>query len=99
MVEITNGHGLCATCNNAPTCFHRARRGPALFCELFDNYMPPDLHISDRMTAPAAEPAIAVRAVEEEVTKYEGLCMNCDHRKTCRHPKPAGGVWHCEDYR
>jgi hypothetical protein len=61
--------------------------------------MPPDLQISDRMTAPAAEPSIAVRAVEEETTKYAGLCMNCDHRKTCRHPKPAGGVWHCEDYR
>ena len=99
MVEIKNGRGLCTTCNNAPTCFHRARRGPALFCELFDNYMPPDMQISDRMTAPVAEPSIAVRAVEEEVTRYAGLCMNCDHRKTCRHPKPAGGVWHCEDYR
>ena len=98
MIGIQNGRGLCMTCNNAPSCFHRARRGPALFCETFDDYVPPTVPIGDRMTTPPAEPSMAVRAAEEDASTYAGLCMNCDHRQTCKHPKPAGGVWHCEDY-
>jgi hypothetical protein len=27
------------------------------------------------------------------------LCSNCEDRHTCIYPKPAGGVWHCEEYR
>ncbi|UCE58607.1 MAG: hypothetical protein JSU63_14325 [Phycisphaerales bacterium] len=98
MVEIKIGRGLCMTCNNAPSCFHRARRGPALFCETFDNYVPPADRGSDRMASPLAGVAMAVDSVEEEVGKHAGLCSNCEHRQTCRHPRPAGGVWHCENY-
>ncbi|GAG40851.1 unnamed protein product, partial [marine sediment metagenome] len=98
MVEIKNASGLYMTCNNAPSCFHRARRGPALLCETFDDYVPPTVRIGDRVTTPTAEPSMAVSAAEEDASKYAGLCMNCDRRRTCRHPKPAGGVWHCEDY-
>ena len=32
------------------------------------------------------------RAAEEDATKYTGLCMNCDQRRTCVQPRPAGGV-------
>jgi len=98
MQAINASGGLCMTCNNAPTCFHRARRGPALFCELFDGYAPPAGRITSERAAPPADSSAARRAAEEEVSKYAGLCMNCEHRRTCTHPKPEGGVWHCENY-
>jgi len=98
MPAIGGNLGLCSTCNNAPGCYYRARRGPALFCEMFDNYMPPVERItSDRASAPA-DSSMARRVAEEEVSKYSGLCVNCEHRQTCTHPKPEGGVWHCENY-
>jgi len=34
-----------------------------------------------------------------EVGELKGLCINCENRFTCILPKPAGGVWHCEEYR
>ena len=98
MIEIKNGRGLCMTCNNAPSCFHRARRGPAQFCETFDDYVPPVVRSGGRVATPAAEPPMAVGAAEEDASTYAGLCMNCRHRRTCKHPRREGGVWHCEDY-
>ena len=98
MIEIRNGDGLCMTCNNAPSCFHRARRGPALFCETFDDYVHPDMRISGRMDFAPADRSAGLVVAEEDAAAYSGLCMNCDHRRTCKHPKPARGVWHCEDY-
>lgn len=97
MVELKNGRGLCMTCNNEPTCFHRARRGPALFCEGFDNYVAPAARRMVSMPAHSVDTS-AVRAAAQDETTYTGLCVNCEQRQTCRHPKPAGGIWHCEDY-
>jgi hypothetical protein len=98
MQAINGSGGLCMTCNNAPGCYHRARRGPALFCELFDGYAPPVEWTRVARATPLSEPRPAARAVKEEGPKYAGLCMNCRHRATCGHPKATGGVWHCEDY-
>jgi len=33
-----------------------------------------------------------------ETHSFKGLCINCENRFTCILPKPAGGVWHCEEY-
>ena len=30
--------------------------------------------------------------------EYKGLCVNCARREICEHPKPEGGVWHCDEY-
>jgi hypothetical protein len=90
--------GLCSTCNNAPGCYYRARRGPALFCEMFDSYVPPVERGGVEPAAPGGERVAALRAAKNDGDRYAGLCMNCRHRATCRHPRPAGGVWHCEDY-
>jgi hypothetical protein len=90
--------GLCMTCNNAPGCYYRATRGPALFCELFDGYAPPAKRITSERALEPADSAATRRAAEEESSKYTGLCVNCRHRATCMHPRPTGGVWHCEDY-
>ena len=99
LLQIEESQGLCSTCNNAPSCFYHASRGPALFCELFDNYAPPAVQTSVAKTPLAATPSIARTAVEEEAAEYTGLCMNCENRRTCGHLKPEGGIWHCEDYR
>ena len=99
MQEVNGSGGLCMTCNNAPDCYYRARRGPALFCELFDGYaLPAERKISVKAPAPADSSAPR-RAAAEETAKYTGLCVNCENRRTCALPKPAGGVWHCEEYR
>lgn len=97
MVTIKNSQGLCMTCNNARSCFYLASRGPVLFCELFDDYMPPDLRTTKRMS-PVPERLVALEVTDANTVKYDGLCVNCENRRTCAHPKPAGGVWHCEDY-
>lgn len=37
-------------------------------------------------------------AEEENSAEHKGLCRNCKKQKTCKLPKPEGGVWRCEDY-
>lgn len=91
--ETTPTAGLCSTCNNSETCFYRARRGPAQFCEMFDDYVAPHRPRNGRRSV-----AVGAYAAANEGASYAGLCVNCEHRQTCAHPKPAGGVWHCEDY-
>lgn len=98
MQTINGSGGLCMTCNNAPSCYYRATRGPALFCELFDDYVPPAERPASTKAPLPAESSVALRAAEEDGEKYSGLCMNCRHRGTCGHPGATGGVWHCEDY-
>lgn len=84
--------GLCSTCNNSPTCFHRARRGPAIFCEMFND------HVESRLDSDDMDESMSPSYAAEDVSQYAGLCVNCEHRKTCSLPKPAGGIWHCENY-
>jgi hypothetical protein len=99
MQAINGSPGLCMTCNNAPTCIYHASRGPVLFCETFDahTYAPP---VAPGTRRPGADrPAVQVlEPVETETHSFSGLCVNCQHRATCVHPRPTGGVWHCEDY-
>jgi hypothetical protein len=99
MLDVKVNGGLCSTCNNALSCFHRARRGPALFCELFDDHVRPELGANRRKVSPSPIPSAVLEAKDDDISKYEGLCVNCENRQTCAHPKPAGGVWHCENYR
>lgn len=98
MPEMNGFVGLCSTCNNAPTCYHRARRGPALFCETFDDYVSPFLRSDGRKSPLCAAAPMAPREAQEQAGESAGLCANCRHRPTCAHSRPAGGVWHCEDY-
>lgn len=98
MVEIKNGRGLCMTCNNGPSCFHRARRGPALFCETFDDYVPPVVRTAAKAASRMGNSQVAVRRADEDTSRYTGLCMNCEHRKVCDTSRSATGIWHCENY-
>lgn len=95
--SVQSAVGLCWTCNNSPDCFHRARRGPALFCEMFDDYMPPGV-IHDRQAAAPVQPALTSPRNEKKTVTRAGLCLNCEHAAHCSHAAAEGGVWHCEDY-
>jgi len=89
--------GLCPTCNNAGQCYYRARRGhDALFCEMFDNYVPPRAERDGNSIA--AEKTATKTAGPSEANGLNGLCSNCGHRDACALPKLKGGVWHCEEY-
>ncbi len=85
--------GLCSTCRHDSTCtFPRSEDRPVHFCEEFDGE--------------EDKPALAVVCHEEVLDqkafadgeKYLGLCSTCAHRETCTFPKPAGGVWQCEEF-
>ena len=98
MVPSDGTGGLCSTCNNAPTCYFLGTRGPALFCELFDDYVPSMVQASSEQGSPSAAPPLPPDRAEGEAVKYSGLCMNCTHRETCGQPRTTGSVWHCEHY-
>ena len=86
---------LCMTCNDQAICISDSRR-PVMFCEQFDDYTP-----EPEKTYQSKSPAVSdkVDKADKDDYPYLGLCMNCDHRKTCPLAKSEGGVWHCEDYR
>lgn len=83
--------GLCSTCKKAPTCtFPRSLERPVMHCDEFEGYEGPKTGVIPRVASP---PEAADRVV------FKGLCKNCEDRFTCTYPKPAGGVWRCEEYR
>lgn len=94
--ELELDPGLCSTCIHASRCTLRSDRSrPVYDCEEFS-------------TGPSAERPGRLRIVREpdgppndgaEIEGLRGLCVNCDNRATCTLPRPAGGVWHCEEYR
>ena len=91
--------GLCSTCNNSLTCGYRALRGgDALFCEMFDDYMPsPNGGNGGVKGSASVEVDVVEKVTDAEV--FKGLCVNCEDRRTCRLANSEGGVWHCEEYR
>ena len=91
MPQSRESDGLCSTCNNEAGCQYKKARGEVLFCEMFDDSVEP----AERAVK-EARPRRPDAAEEEG--KFAGLCVNCSSRHSCMHPKPAGGVWHCEDY-
>ena len=78
MVTAKVDHGLCMTCNNGPTCHYRAVRGPAVFCEMFDNYASPIDAGSCGEPSGCSEPPSALCATEEKDNTYAGLCLTGD---------------------
>ncbi|MDQ7779206.1 MAG: hypothetical protein RDV41_05800 [Planctomycetota bacterium] len=84
--------GLCTTCDNTPACSLRKRRREGVVqCEEF---AVPPARIC-RSVARNSRPSGSLR----KVSRYMGLCSNCEQVRTCKFPKPAGGVWSCEEYR
>jgi hypothetical protein len=98
MQKMNGTGGLCMTCNNQPTCYHHARRGPAIYCEMFDNYVPPRPRVVEEQSPSPQVPSMAPPVEDSEHNSYKGLCTNCEHRTTCGYRRTSIGVWHCEDY-
>lgn len=83
--------GLCVTCNHRPHCAFKQSSDTVVHqCEEFDGESP-------RLIAP---PHVEAGAPEEapDPFRYNGLCVNCDHRSGCMHARATGGVWTCEEY-
>ncbi len=98
--RLSRSVGLCATCDNSSTCWHRSRRGfDAQHCELFDNSGGSDGPVA----VGGSKTMISTNRVSEdlsnEVPVLKGLCINCEIRETCMLPRPIEGVWHCEEYQ
>lgn len=93
--EVELETGLCGTCNYGAECAHRsASRGPVHQCEQFLAESVP--FKAKRIEEVLGEGEDASRAAD---SSFRGLCANCEERSVCRHDRPAGGIWHCEDYR
>ncbi len=90
------GSGLCRSCVNAAGCtFPRSPDHIIRSCEEFvgaDGPRSAEAPVGDGPTFLAAgHPGEAATA------ELKGLCGQCTRRTTCAYPKPAGGVWHCDE--
>ncbi len=81
--------GLCMTCIHTKDCgFRRDVSQAVLECDEFDIGQTPETAVIEQPAAQQIAPS----------TEFKGLCINCDLRQECKFPKPAEGVWHCEEY-
>ena len=91
--------GLCMTCIHSPTCTFPCRKDqPVLSCEEFDDRGTDATQAHGIAPLPTPEPKMPPIKVIPESSQPRGLCATCAHRDTCRLPKPAGGVSHCEEF-
>ena len=94
--QITVGAGLCRTCINAAECtFPRDPNRPVRSCDEFEGGNAPRSDHTPRMVAASVFPLGG--AFDKGTTEMKGLCVQCARRQTCTYPKPAGGVWHCDE--
>jgi hypothetical protein len=92
--------GLCCTCIHAADCVTAMQAGvPVVHCEEFDDRV---VSARDAADSPFALRSPASGGDKRNVSsgpELKGLCLNCDSRKVCKHPKPLSGIWYCEEYR
>ena len=98
--------GLCGTCPGWATCTYPIPSSrPVLFCEEFEG-------LSDNGAGPLIPATLLARAaqgqtgsmqyepryeVSEKPSPYRGLCRACSKQEVCTFPRPADGVWNCEE--
>jgi hypothetical protein len=94
--EIQRNEGLCRDCMASDTCtFPRDPSRPVWSCEEFEGVeRPPSRAAASGGLTSAIPPRVEDAATTLE---FKGLCRECARRPTCRYPKPAGGVWHCDE--
>ena len=91
--------GLCSTCFYAEDCIHcRKSLVPILFCEEFCTEPVSRTGLREASSVSSLKTAATANEKEKQSEDLQGLCITCEHRKTCTFPKVAGGVWHCEEY-
>jgi glutamate dehydrogenase (NAD(P)+) len=57
-------------------------------------YIPYPFDDNMRVTAESASATVTETGLEA----YKGLCLMCEKDETCKHVRPEGGVWRCEEY-
>ncbi len=87
---------LCAACVHGETCNLREMpTTPIHECNEYDD----GALVVAHDTAALLSVTVAVTSEAAAPKGHLGLCMNCDHEATCKLPRSAGGVWHCEEYQ
>ncbi len=86
--------GLCRTCDNRPECTFSKTEAAVLNCDELDY---PSRQPEPGPCAPVLRPA-PEKAPDEGRENLIGLCRTCENRFDCQFPKPAGGVWNCEEF-
>lgn len=90
--------GICSCCKHEPNCIYlRDNRRPVLQCEEFEGYPVRQVKTTGMRVESSADLQLLSSVEKENYNKYKGLCSICDKRENCVFPKPAGGVWHCEE--
>jgi len=85
-----NSEGICSTCKNKTSCLYIQNGNPPKHhCEEFEVY--------------SYQPVIEnhpyfKRKKKEDKPALNGICKNCDNRKSCMNAKPERVIWHCEEY-
>lgn len=94
--QIIVGAGLCRTCVKVTECtFPRDPARPVRSCDEFDGVDAPRF---DHLPSVVASSIFPLKcAPDSGTTELKGLCVQCVRRYTCTYPKPAGGVWHCDE--
>jgi len=91
-VEKIEFRGLCQSCALASTCtFPRSLEQTITSCDEFTGIRPKRRPmVTRRPSKPEAKPTAETLA---------GLCRYCERAADCTFPKPASGVWHCDEYK
>ena len=94
-------HGLCSTCKGRDTCtYPRPTDRAVLFCAEHDGYEEaPLLSIFASISSVAPKKRTPTVRTKAKPSRRQGLCALCENRETCTFPKPAGGVWQCEEFK
>jgi hypothetical protein len=92
--------GLCSSCKTASGCtYPRDLRRPVLQCEEFEGYEPRIVKTTVEKILLKTNAKFGSSNERRDLSRYPGLCRNCEDRETCTFPKPEGAVWRCEEYR
>jgi hypothetical protein len=93
MEQLIQG-SLCSNCKHQGDCVFLGKAcSPILECELYECGLSekPRLTVVKKSCAP-------VEVQPESDNALLGLCINCENLKGCNLPRPASGVWMCEEY-
>lgn len=80
--------GLCQSCKHTEGCtFLRTSAVPVIQCEEYQPGFPM-----------MGLPPVVERELKAQPRAVQGMCGSCELRETCTYSRPAGGVWHCQEY-
>ncbi|HNR31097.1 MAG TPA: hypothetical protein PKI11_09425 [Candidatus Hydrogenedentes bacterium] len=90
---VTNTHAgqaLCTRCASAAHCTIPGETDdPILFCDFFEKI--------EGAIVWSAEEVCDIN--QPDPGRLDGLCGDCENRKSCVFRRREGGTWHCEEYR